>query len=118
MYHIDRKNTKPDIGYMEMYVQKLAKRGIRLGDCAALRDRYVELRDTLKLNFKLKYNVDTLSPFVYTSAKLFLILLQGYGAVNSLTHIPVYSLFSNFNILSKPNLSKTLLQLGHHNIEK
>lgn len=58
MYHIDRKNTKPDIGYMEMYVQKLAKRGIRLGDCAALRDRYVELRDTLKLNFKLKYNVD------------------------------------------------------------
>lgn len=58
MYHIDRKKDKPDVGRMEVIVQGLMNRGLRLADCEGLRDYYVNLRDELKEDFASKYGVE------------------------------------------------------------
>lgn len=57
MYHICKETDKPDVGYMEAKIDSLMRRGIRLNDCAKLRDLYVELRETLKNDIREKYNI-------------------------------------------------------------
>lgn len=58
MYYIDRKKDKPDIGYMEMIVEKLMKRGIRLADCNELKEHYTNLREALKIDLRNKYGIE------------------------------------------------------------
>lgn len=58
MYYIDRKNDKPDIGYMQMVVEKLMKRGIRLADCDKLKNHYASLREALRIDLRNKYGIE------------------------------------------------------------
>lgn len=57
MYHINLKEDKPDIKYMEQKVKEMMSRGIRLHEYKEIRDYYVNLRDTLKQNFSDTYGV-------------------------------------------------------------
>ena len=58
MYKINTRTNKPDVGYMEATVGNLMKRGIRLADCKALMEYYVNLREALREDFVTKYSVD------------------------------------------------------------
>jgi len=58
MYHISTKTSKPDIGYMSAKVGELMKRGIRIADCSEILKYYSDLRDSLKKDIQLKYNID------------------------------------------------------------
>lgn len=57
MYKINNKVDKPDVGYMEAYMQQTMKRGIRLANCEKIRDHYVNLRGALESDFIYKYGV-------------------------------------------------------------
>ncbi len=58
MYHISTKTSKPDIGYMEATIEKLMKRGIRVADCSKILKYYSDLRESLKKDIQLKYNIE------------------------------------------------------------
>lgn len=58
MYKIDTKTTKPDIGYMEATLDRLMERGVRLADCAKLKEHYVSLRESLKEDIQQKYRIE------------------------------------------------------------
>ena len=64
MYHICKETDKPDVGYMEAKLDSLMRRGIRLNDCAKLRDVYVELREALKNDIREKYHIDNPNSYV------------------------------------------------------
>ena len=57
MYHIDLTKDKPDVGYMEAMISKLMSRGLRVKDCAKLRDHYNQLHEILKKEFIQKYQI-------------------------------------------------------------
>lgn len=58
MFTIVKGRDIPDIGYMEATMSRLMQRGIRLANCKNLLDYYANLRETLKNDFRTKYNVD------------------------------------------------------------
>lgn len=57
MYQINNKTDKPDIGYMQAYMEQMMKRGIRLSDCEKIKNHYVDLREALASDFIYKYGV-------------------------------------------------------------
>lgn len=58
MYHINRKEAKPDIGYLEYTIEKLMNKGIRLANCRKLMTYYSDLRSVLKSEIQQKYGID------------------------------------------------------------
>lgn len=58
MYHINRKEVKPDVGYMEAIISDLMNKGIRLADCENLKNRYNEMADALKKDIQTKYGIE------------------------------------------------------------